>query len=178
MSTPNPSIAGVGSSAPGYSRDTIFTEVLYTLRKYNDAHQTAKSDMGFHVELPRMVVVGERNAGKSSLLENITKRSVFPRDNSLCTKVPIRLKLKQVRTADERSRSVTYMGERHEVPESAGDRGILDIVLATMDNIGRLQSDEIEVAISEVSSQQTKPFDLLPCFHQIQSSNRAPILSR
>ena len=153
MSTDNPSVAGLDSVAPDYSRDTIFSEVLTLFREYYVAYQRIYPDAVMFNELPRIVVVGERNAGKSSLLANITKRSIFPRDNSLCTKVPIRLKLKQVRTAEERSRSVTHMGERHEVPESAGDRGILDIVVATMDNIGGLQSDEIEVAISEVSPQ-------------------------
>ena len=133
MSTHNPSLAGLGSTAADYSRDTIFSEVLATpFKTLYDAYQRIKPDDAFSVELPRIVVVGERNAGKSSLLENITQRSVFPRDKSLCTKVPVRLKLKQVRTAEERSRVVTYMGESHEVLESAGDRGILDIVMATI----------------------------------------------
>lgn len=39
--------------------------------------------------LPRVVVLGSRDAGKSSLLENITKCPIFPRGKGLCTRMPI-----------------------------------------------------------------------------------------
>ena len=42
--------------------------------------------------LPKIIVVGDESAGKSSLLENITKCQLFPRDSKLCTKFPIHLK--------------------------------------------------------------------------------------
>lgn len=41
--------------------------------------------------LPRIVVVGCESAGKSCLIENISKVAFFPRDTSKCTKYPIRL---------------------------------------------------------------------------------------
>ena len=50
------------------------------------------------LELPKVIVIGGKSAGKSSLLENITKCSVFPRDRDLCTKRPVKLQLKQVDT--------------------------------------------------------------------------------
>ena len=40
-----------------------------------------------------MIVIGTENSGKSSLLENITKCQVFPRDSKICTRCPIHLKL-------------------------------------------------------------------------------------
>lgn len=46
--------------------------------------------------LPQIVVIGDECAGKSSLLESITKCSVFPRDERVCTRMPIRLRLTQV----------------------------------------------------------------------------------
>lgn len=49
-------------------------------------------------KLPEVVVVGSESSGKSSLLENITKCEIFPRDRSQCTRAPIRFKLMQVRS--------------------------------------------------------------------------------
>jgi len=44
-------------------------------------------------ELPKVIVIGMESTGKSSLLENITKCNVFPRDHKLCTRCPVHLKL-------------------------------------------------------------------------------------
>lgn len=43
--------------------------------------------------LPKVIVIGNESTGKSSLLENITKCQLFPRDSKLCTKCPIHIKL-------------------------------------------------------------------------------------
>ena len=43
--------------------------------------------------LPKVIVIGNESTGKSSLLENITKCQLFPRDSKLCTKCPIHVKL-------------------------------------------------------------------------------------
>lgn len=43
--------------------------------------------------LPDIIVIGSESSGKSSLLENITKCSLFPKDNKLCTKCPIHIKM-------------------------------------------------------------------------------------
>jgi hypothetical protein len=43
--------------------------------------------------LPKVIVIGTESSGKSSLLERITKCQLFPRDNKLCTKCPIKVKL-------------------------------------------------------------------------------------
>lgn len=39
--------------------------------------------------LPKIIVIGNESSGKSSLLENITKCQIFPRDTKMCTKCPI-----------------------------------------------------------------------------------------
>ena len=44
-------------------------------------------------KLPKVIVIGNESTGKSSLLENITKCQLFPRDVKLCTKCPIHVKL-------------------------------------------------------------------------------------
>jgi GTP-binding protein EngB required for normal cell division len=48
--------------------------------------------------IPKICVVGSQSSGKSSLLENITKTPIFPKDKDLCTKQPIHLTLKNNET--------------------------------------------------------------------------------
>ena len=62
--------------------------------------------------LPRVVVVGSRDAGKSSLLENITKCSIFPRDKGVCTRMPIKFHLQQVQRYEDCSCAIIYKGVR------------------------------------------------------------------
>jgi hypothetical protein len=45
-------------------------------------------------KLPKVITIGNESTGKSSLLENITKCQLFPRDSKLCTKCPIHIKMK------------------------------------------------------------------------------------
>lgn len=42
-------------------------------------------DVGKHIDLPQLVVVGDQSSGKSSVLEGLT-RLPFPRDSGLCTR--------------------------------------------------------------------------------------------
>jgi GTP-binding protein EngB required for normal cell division len=43
--------------------------------------------------LPIILVCGDENVGKSSLLENITKCPIFPRNNTFCTRCPTHIKM-------------------------------------------------------------------------------------
>lgn len=45
-------------------------------------------------QLPRIVVVGEESAGKSSTLERVTGFPLFPMDRYQCTRMPIRVELR------------------------------------------------------------------------------------
>ena len=44
-------------------------------------------------KLPIILVCGDENVGKSSLLENITKCPIFPRNNTFCTRCPTHIKM-------------------------------------------------------------------------------------
>lgn len=46
------------------------------------------------IKLPRIVVIGDENAGKSSTLERIAMVEVLPRNTDICTRQPIVLKLR------------------------------------------------------------------------------------
>ena len=84
------------------------------------------------LSLPKLVVVGSRDAGKSSLLENITKWAVFPRDKGVCTKMPIKFHLQQAQPGEKCSCAV-IRGDRHTQLEFAED--VLNMVTEVMKTI-------------------------------------------
>jgi GTPase SAR1 family protein len=43
------------------------------------------------IPLPSIVTIGSESSGKSSLLENITQREIFPRNKTRCTMCPVRI---------------------------------------------------------------------------------------
>ncbi|GBG30510.1 Dynamin [Hondaea fermentalgiana] len=51
----------------------------------------------FELELPQIIVCGTENQGKSSTLERIAMRDIFPRDSRFCTRMPVRLMLRTSR---------------------------------------------------------------------------------
>jgi predicted ATPase len=58
-----------------------------------------------NLTLPQIVVIGDESTGKSSLIERIAMFSFFPRGNesqqrSLCTRMPIQLRLKRLSTPE------------------------------------------------------------------------------
>ena len=57
-----------------------------------------------------VIVIGSESSGKSSLLENITKCPVFPRNAKICTKQPIHLKLRPSKTDEDKNYSYEYDG--------------------------------------------------------------------
>jgi GTP-binding protein EngB required for normal cell division len=66
-----------------------------TFQSLFDALKIDKKDF----VLPKVVIVGDESAGKSSLVENLTKCAVFPRASGICTKMPIRIEMVQTKTA-------------------------------------------------------------------------------
>lgn len=97
--------------------------------------------------LPKVIVIGGKSAGKSSLLENITKCAIFPRAYNLCTKRPIKLQLQQVRSAEDFSVCVLYDDKSIELT-STDD--ILGTVEAIMKPLERVTDQEIVVRICQV----------------------------
>lgn len=100
-------------------------------------------------KLPTVIVVGGKSAGKSSLLENITKCPVFPRDPALCTKMPVKLQLIQV--AKESECSVT-IGWRGSLISLESKDNILQEVAKVMDSVDGIVTDELTVAICQVQA--------------------------
>eukprot|EP00667_Euglena_gracilis_P006542 EG_transcript_6599 len=63
---------------------------------------------------PKVVVLGSESAGKSSLLENLMKCPVFPRNRNICTKAPVEFKM---RMDKEKLVEVEFNGTRELMPD-------------------------------------------------------------
>ncbi len=104
-------------------------------------------------KLPTVIVVGGRSAGKSSLLENITKCPIFPRDPALCTKMPVKLQLIQVASESDSSVALNWRGNVI-LLESKDD--ILAEVAKIMKSVDSIESDEVTVTICQASLLQAR----------------------
>lgn len=70
---------------------TLFNSVFGKIKSTFSALFTEEDIKQY--SLPKVIVIGNESTGKSSLLENITKCQLFPRDSKLCTKCPVHVKL-------------------------------------------------------------------------------------
>ena len=100
--------------------------------------------------LPKVVVIGNESTGKSSLLENITKCQIFPRDNKLCTKCPIHVKLNNGVT----NYSISYFADDSEQINKIIDNknDIYKEVKTILDNISADDISENEITINITDS--------------------------
>ena len=101
--------------------------------------------------LPKLVVVGTSSAGKSSLLENITKCAIFPRDKKLCTKFPLRLRIQQVSDINECGVTISHDGI--DIPLATPEEA-LEVATKIMNQAERLDDltgQELLVIIKQVS---------------------------
>lgn len=120
---------------------------------YGHFHQYLKQ-CGFKEELlnsfrlPRIIVVGGRSAGKSSLLESITKCPIFPRHRDFCTKAPIELRMKNSPTVSEPQVSISYHGRSTRHLKAAHQ--ILAEVHDIMQGIDGIDDKPIKIKICQV----------------------------
>lgn len=108
-------------------------------------------------KLPTVIVMGGKSAGKSSLLENITKCPVFPRDPALCTKMPVKLQLVQAPSEQDCSVIVNWRGVSVSL-DSKDD--ILAEVAKIMDSVDSIVTDEVTVTICQVDVPTLELVDL------------------
>ncbi len=136
--------------SPLFDGDTIFKQLNNSsFGRFQAAMQSVKSYLPTsHFQLPKVIVIGGKSAGKSSLLENITKCSVFLRDRDMCTKRPVKLQLKQVASAEEASVQVLYQDHRITLPSTDAILGEVDRIMKLFTTI---TDDEIVIKICQAS---------------------------
>ena len=106
-------------------------------------------------EVPKVIVVGAESSGKSSLLENITKCPIFPRDTSICTRQPIHLKLSKLENDDKPEYKIIYEGEETHTTKTK--------IVFTLENMMKHLGDDISDKVITVYIKDEN----LPCFEFI-----------
>lgn len=106
-------------------------------------------------KLPKVIVIGNESTGKSSLLENITKCQIFPRDSKICTKCPIHLKLNN----GSSKYNIIYGGQVINVTEKTNIYGnIVEIMKRIPDD--NISEEEIVVTIIDNGLPNFEFYDL------------------
>lgn len=119
------------------------------------------SDNEQQYTLPKVIVIGNESTGKSSLLENITKCQIFPRNISLCTKCPVHLKL----ITGIPEYSISYLDQVSKERKSIAlkDKNVIYQELLKIFNTypaDVIYEDEIVVTIKDVNMPNFEFFDL------------------
>ncbi|KAF5828708.1 Dynamin family-domain-containing protein [Dunaliella salina] len=96
-------------------------------------------------QMPRIVVVGGESTGKSSLLENITKCAVFPRDKDICTRMPIRMQLTNATDASDTTVEVQFGSLPAKRLQDSSQ--VLGAVQAAMDQLPKNSICETELVV-------------------------------
>jgi GTP-binding protein EngB required for normal cell division len=100
------------------------TENLLCGLKYSDFGEIKKimstifssEELENEYKLPKILMIGGESAGKSSVLENITKCHIFPRDAKTCTKCPVKVLLNN--SKENALCKISINEEEKEIPES------------------------------------------------------------
>lgn len=128
--------------------ENIIGKIYEKYRKVRDIlHNIVGQNNTNNYTLPKIVVIGAESSGKSSLLENIVKCQLFPRDCKLCTKCPIHLKMEN----GESKYSVEYYEKGWSFPKTVhvqDKNSIYEIVNDYMKKIGDDTISELPFTIN------------------------------
>ena len=130
--------------------DSVFGKIKKTITELFGAEYSKE------YVLPKVIVIGNESAGKSCLLENITKCQIFPRGTGICTKCPVHLKLNNSTITEY---SIEYRGNIVKINDK---QKIYNIIKKYLDEIGdcNISNDEIIINISEPNLPVFEFFDL------------------
>jgi hypothetical protein len=119
---------------------------------------------------PQLVVIGEENSGKSSVLERIAMMPIFPRNHRLCTRLPVHVRL---RNAEKfcpatlevfNTRTHTTEEEAYVIPTEFGSVDVRDkmqeIISKEYGDVARAVSTE-RIIILTIRSPHVPSIDLI-----------------
>jgi hypothetical protein len=133
----------------------VSTSLLGFYKNFTDAIK--KADI-FEEELkvPKIIVIGAESSGKSSLLENIVKCQLFPKNTTFCTKTPIHLILKCVDDPNKIKYCLNYKNNNI----LCNKTNIYIKIKEIMDTISDISDDEILIEIHELQMINFEFYDL------------------
>jgi len=77
-----------------FVRNSNIGKLIQAVNKVeNITSQVTTTEFPFAIRIPRIVVVGQESSGKSSVLSRLCNLDFFPRDQGICTRMPIELRL-------------------------------------------------------------------------------------
>ncbi|KAJ5938478.1 hypothetical protein N7466_001612 [Penicillium verhagenii] len=98
-------------------------------------------NVGEHINLPQLVVVGDQSSGKSSVLEGLTKLK-FPRNSGLCTRFATQIRFRRDPTLKSRTVSGSIIPKRSDEGKESPSW--------TVSNVEALNETEFETMMAEV----------------------------
>lgn len=110
-----------------------------------------------HLKVPKIIVIGCESSGKSSLLENIVKCQLFPKNATFGTKQPIHLILKPVYDEKDISYKLSYLNTIIKTNKNNIYKEIDKIMSETKDDI---VEHEILIEINEINMINFEFYDL------------------
>eukprot|EP00435_Cladocopium_sp_Y103_P065614 s107_g27.t1 len=108
---------------------------------------------------PRIVVIGDESAGKSTILEQLANMPIFPRNRRFCTRLPIHLRLRRDPDASKAQLSVyktqedgseVKEGDTKDIPQESGWRDVqkdMESLVAQFGSDGLVRDMHIVVEI-------------------------------
>ena len=129
---------------------------------------------GVHLELPRIIVVGDESAGKSSVLERVARAPVFPRHESCCTRMAIVLKLNNGPASDIIMRCTYYGRVLVDAAGVADETRIPFTTMSELENVTERIKDKMQYYNERANESSGMPKDSILTEHRIEIELHSP----
>ena len=145
-----------GTSITSQTEKSLFGRFIEITQKY---FKDTSNEILQLLDVPKVIVIGAESSGKSSLLENIIKCPVFPRNTNICTKQPIRLILKTALSKSDSEYKITYNNHSEFIDDK---NQIMDRITNIMSKLepDTISEDVINIEITDVNLPNFEFYDL------------------
>jgi hypothetical protein len=153
----------------------LFLQLRYgqVLKKIGEIRNLTKAELkkiGEKMVLPRIIVIGNESAGKSSTLERIAGQPVLPCDVEICTRAPVVLELKYDPTVlDAEIYFRGFTGEYERVKDAEHARTKVQAAMDSLKDVGVESDKEVRV---KIVSQDVPTLDLVDLPGIVVSRNK------